>query len=824
MACGCIENPTARRNETVLNDGLLRYLGFLNAERIVLTSPEALHEVLVTKNYSFPKPASLRETAGRFLGLGLILSEGDAHKMQRRSMNSAFAPRNIKALYSLLWENTREMVDRTTVERGDGMVEVEEWASRITLDLIGVAGLGRDFGAVQDEKNKLVKTYNVVFQPSSQAQMLHLIESLVPAWILTTLPIKFNSDIGQAARSIRETCREIISSKQKKLTEKKLDDMDIMSEAIRTGTFTDDGLIDQAMTLLAAGHDTTGAAFTWGVYLLAKHPEVQQRLRQEIRQRLPPLKAAKESPISSVNIDIMPYLQAVCSEILRFYAPVPQTLREAAEDTTITGQFIPKGTRIVIAPWATDRASSLWGPDAHVFSPDRWLYESAHGGAAKRTMGAGTSDKMLTILVIGKGGREHALAWKLGQAKSVDHVFVFPGNAGTQEGASNISNISNLTGAIADYHGLAQRAKELKVGLVVVGPDEDVVKGIDKFFRDVNIPCFAPSLEAAELEGSKVFAKGFMARNNIPTAEYRSFDKLEDALSYVRAVDHRIVIKADGLAAGKGVILPETKEEALEELRIIMEEGKFSTAGSSVVIEEYMEGDEISLLTFSDGETFYSLPPGQDHKRALEGNKGPNTGGMGVYSPVPFVTEQMLNQIDESILKPTFAAMKAEGRCFMGLLFTGIMFTPFGPKVIEYNVRFGDPETQSSMLLISPDTDLAAILLSCTNGTLSQTTLNLRPGFVCNVVIASGGYPGKYETGKAITLQSPTEDVVIFHAGTRKDEKDGVLRTAGGRVFSVAAYGDTIQEAIRKAYKGVECVSFEPMVFRKDIASRYATS
>ncbi|KAI8409300.1 hypothetical protein FOFC_09136, partial [Fusarium oxysporum] len=376
-------SPVREWNETVPNHGFLRYLGFFNAERIVLTSPEALHEVLVTQNYSFPKPASLRETAGRFLGIGLILSEGDAHKLQRRSMNPAFAPRNIKALYPLFWDKTREMIERITADRLE-TVEVVEWASRITLDLIGVAGLGRDFGAIQDGQNEMVKTYNIVFQPSAQSRMLHLIESLVPAWVLTALPIKLNSDMSQAARSIRETCRDIISSKQKKQKEKKLDDMDIISAAIRTGTFTEDGLIDQAMTLLAAGHDTTGAAFTWGIYLLSKHPEAQDRLRHEIRQRLPPPTQAIESPISSVNIDSMPYLQAVCSEILRFYAPVPQTLREAAYDTTILDQFIPKGTRTVIAPWATNRCTKLWGPDAHAFRPDRWLRESAHGGAESK--------------------------------------------------------------------------------------------------------------------------------------------------------------------------------------------------------------------------------------------------------------------------------------------------------------------------------------------------------------------------------------------------------------------------------------------------------
>ncbi|KAF4971200.1 hypothetical protein FSARC_1922 [Fusarium sarcochroum] len=432
-------------------------------------------------------------------------------------------------------------------------------------------------------------------------------------------------------------------------------------------------------------------------------------------------------------------------------------------------------------------------------------------------------DKSLTVLVVGKGGREHALAWKLSQGKSVRHVFVFPGNAVTKEG---MPNVSNLTGITSNYRELAQRVKELDVGLVVVGPDDDVVNGIEKYFREVEIPCFAPSREAAELEGSKVFAKAFLKKHKIPTANHNSFDNLEDASRYVRDVfthkDRRVVIKADGLAAGKGVVLPETLEQTLVELRSIMEDGKFSTAGSSVVIEEYMEGDEVSILTFSDGKTFFSLPPGQDHKRIFEDNKGPNTGGMGVYSPVPFVTPEMSKRIDETIVNPTFEALEEEGRRFKGLLFTGVMITKSGPKVIEYNVRFGDPETQSSMLLISEETDLASIMLSCANGTLAQAqaTLKLKPGFACNVVIASGGYPGEYETGKAIELKTPPDNVVIFHAGTCKDETDGSLRTAGGRVFSVAAYGETLQEAVQNAYVGVGCVSFEPMVYRKDIAKR----
>ncbi|KAF4952678.1 hypothetical protein FGADI_6568 [Fusarium gaditjirri] len=435
-----------------------------------------------------------------------------------------------------------------------------------------------------------------------------------------------------------------------------------------------------------------------------------------------------------------------------------------------------------------------------------------------------TPEGSLTVLVVGKGGREHALAWKLSHARSVRHVYVFPGNAGTESIVSEkgSAEISNLKGVSSDYGELAQRARELDVGLVVVGPDDHVVNGIAEYFRKVGVPCFAPSREAAELEGSKVFAKDFMNKYDIPTAQHRSFDNLEAAVAYVRRAftdkDHRIVIKADGLAAGKGVVLPETPEEALRDLRSIMSDGKYSMAGSSVVIEEYMDGYEISILTFSDGKTFFSLPPGQDHKRILEGNKGPNTGGMGVYSPVPMVTPDVLQKIDEVVLKPTFDALAKEGRPFCGLLFTGVMVTKSGPKVIEYNVRFGDPETQSSMLLVHEDTDLATVMLSCTNGTLAQVknSIRIKSGFACNVVIASGGYPGDYKTGKVATLSSPPEGVVIFHAGTRKEDR--LLKTAGGRVFSVAAYGDTLEEARRKAYMGVDCVSFEDMVYRNDIA------
>ncbi|UPK89142.1 hypothetical protein LCI18_000077 [Fusarium solani-melongenae] len=381
----------------------------------------------------------------------------------------------------------------------------------------------------------------------------------------------------------------------------------------------------------------------------------------------------------------------------------------------------------------------------------------------------------LIILLVDKGAREHALAWKLGQGPSVKKVLVFPGNAGTDQ-AQGHAKISNLEADFeaTDYSRLARLATEIGVGLVVVGPDDAVVDGIEGFFKD--------------LEGSKTFAKDFMQKYNIPTAVYRNFDDVESAKVYVQEADHRVVIKADCLAAGKGVVLPETKHEAISELESIMkDDGKFAAAGSSVVIED----------------------------------KGPNTGGMGVYSPVPFVTEGILDEIDKSILQPTFDGLKRQGNPFVGLLFTGVMITPQGPKVIEYNVQFGDPETQSAMMLLSEDTDLTDVLLACTSGTLDQFSLDIRPGFACNVVVASQGYPGKYATGMPVTLRPCPKEVQIFHAGTYRDRSNhSCLRTGGGRVFSVAAWGNTLQEAVEAAYEGTRSVHFEGMFSRKDIASR----
>ncbi|XP_044721298.1 phosphoribosylglycinamide synthetase, ATP-grasp (A) domain-containing protein [Hirsutella rhossiliensis] len=337
---------------------------------------------------------------------------------------------------------------------------------------------------------------------------------------------------------------------------------------------------------------------------------------------------------------------------------------------------------------------------------------------------------------------------------------------------------------------LVSLARDMRIGLVVVGPDDDVVAGIEGFFRDSGMPCFAPAREAAEPEGSKTFAKDFMKRHGIPTAAQR-------------------------LGGWQGRHPP----PAYEALDDIMVKARFDSAGSSVVIEEFMEGEEISILTFSDGKTTKTLPPGQDHIRIFEGNTGPYTGGMGVYAPTPFNSAKYLAGIEDKILQPTFAGLRDEERAFKGMLFTGVMMTRTGPKVLEYDVRFGDPETQTMMLLLAEDVDLASVLFAYTLGTLDSITLAVRPGYACNVVVASGGYPGTHETGNPITIESVPHGQQIFHAGTRLvDER---LETAGGRILSVAALGAALEDAVNSAYKGIEGVRFKGMYYRKDIAGRW---
>lgn len=419
----------------------------------------------------------------------------------------------------------------------------------------------------------------------------------------------------------------------------------------------------------------------------------------------------------------------------------------------------------------------------------------------------------LRILVIGSGGREHALAWKLASSPSVDVVHVAPGNGGTEA-----DKIVNVNISSDDFTELVAHARKHGLNLVVVGPEAPLVAGVEGFFRAVGIRCFGPSKGAARMEGSKTFSKDFMQRHGIPTAAFRNFSEYEPARQYLDSIDHKVVIKADGLAAGKGVIIPTTKEEAHDALRQIMVAREFGAAGSQVVIEEFLEGEELSVLSFSDGYTIRSLPPAQDHKRALDGDRGPNTGGMGCYAPTRVASKDLIAQIDWEIVQPTIDSMRREGMPFVGMLFTGLMITKNGPKVLEYNVRGGDPETQTLLPLLSEDTDLAKVMLACTEHWLDGVDLKIESKFAATVVASAEGYPGKYEKNRKITLHQPPEETFVFHAGTARDGNEVV--TTGGRVIASTATAATLEDAVAKAYKGMDTIKFQGMHFRKDIAHR----
>ena len=390
------------RVNTVPNQGIIRYYGLLNSERLLITSPKALGEVLVTRNYDFVKPTHLATGLGRLLGVGVLLAEGDEHRTQRKNLMPAFAFRHIKDLYPVFWEKSREAVVAMTKEfKADALtnassqgiekeikptvMEVGDWASRATLDIIGIAAMGRDFGAIANPNTELSTTYRVVFKPSAQAQILGLLNMFLPGWFVSRLPIKRNGEIEAAAAFIRTMCRRQIRAKKEKLEKNELADVDILSVALESGGFSEENLVDQMMTFLAAGHETTTTAMTWAVYMLCLNLDVQARLRKEIREKLPSIEG--DGKVTSQEIDHMPYLNAVCNEVLRYYSPVPLTLREAVKDTTIAGQHVPAGTRIMLVPWATNRDTALWGPDADKFDPERWLPSasnpaSANGGAA----------------------------------------------------------------------------------------------------------------------------------------------------------------------------------------------------------------------------------------------------------------------------------------------------------------------------------------------------------------------------------------------------------------------------------------------------------
>ena len=415
----------------------------------------------------------------------------------------------------------------------------------------------------------------------------------------------------------------------------------------------------------------------------------------------------------------------------------------------------------------------------------------------------------MNILVIGSGGREHALFWKLSESPQTGHIYAIPGNPGMGE----MIDIS-----IMDNDAILRFAKEKEIGLVVVGPEVPLMNGLVDDLEKAGIRAFGPRANAAEIEGSKSFAKDLMKKYGIPTARYEVFTEAEPARAYIRREGAPIVVKADGLAAGKGVIVAMTEQEALDAVDAIMEENSFGDAGARVVIEEFMQGEEASLLAFTDGKVIRPMISAQDHKRAFDGDKGPNTGGMGTYAPAPVMTTEMTERAVEEILKPTIAAMAKEGRPYTGCLYLGLMITSEGPKVVEFNARFGDPETQVLLPLL--DGDLVEIMCACADGTLADVPIHWKDGAAVCVVLAAGGYPASYEKGHEITGIADAEAMgaLVFHAGTAK--KDDALVTNGGRVLGVVGMGADIASAVKAAYNAVDRISFQDAYHRKDIAHR----
>lgn len=418
----------------------------------------------------------------------------------------------------------------------------------------------------------------------------------------------------------------------------------------------------------------------------------------------------------------------------------------------------------------------------------------------------------INILLLGSGGREHALAAKLAESPRCGELFIAPGNGGTLAVGENVALDENDPAAVADF------ARETNCGLVVIGPEAPLVAGVADAVRAAGIPCFGPGAAGAQMEGSKKFSKELMGRANIPTAAYGSFTDEESALAYVRAQGAPLVVKADGLAAGKGVVVATELAEAEDAVRACFE-GAFGDAGQTVVVEECLTGPECSLLAFTDGKTVRPMATSQDHKRALEGDLGPNTGGMGVYSPVPIVTEAEHAEM-ERIMAATVAELAAEGIDYRGCLYGGFMLTPEGPKVLEFNARFGDPETQ--VILPRLENDLVEVMLACANQTLDEVELSWRPEWAVSVVLTSAGYPGSYEKGKVITGiedAEAMENVTVYHAGTAVSDA-AELVTAGGRVLDVTALGDTFEAARDLAYAACEKISFEGKTLRRDIGLR----
>ena len=418
----------------------------------------------------------------------------------------------------------------------------------------------------------------------------------------------------------------------------------------------------------------------------------------------------------------------------------------------------------------------------------------------------------MNILVIGNGGREHAVIQALKKSPKAEKIYAMKGNAGIAELAEPVDVDYCDIGAVGDWLDAHK-----DVGYTVIAPDDPLALGLADELEKRGHRVFGPNKRAAEIEASKAFSKGLMKKYNIPTAVYEIFDDYEKALGYVRAHALPLVLKADGLALGKGVLICRTLSEAEEGLKEIMLDKKFGAAGNKVVVEEFLEGPEVSVLAFTDGKTIVPMATSCDHQRAFDGDEGLNTGGMGTFSPAPFYGEKTAKEVREKIMLPTVAAMNAEGRPFKGVLYFGLMKTKDGMKVIEYNARFGDPETQVVLPLLK--TDLLEIFEAVTDERLSEIKIEWEEGACVCVVLASGGYPVKYEKGKEISVGDLEDGVVLCHAGTKR--KDGKLVTDGGRVLGVCAKGATIEEARQKAYRNVEKIRFEGMHYRKDIGIKY---
>jgi phosphoribosylamine--glycine ligase len=421
----------------------------------------------------------------------------------------------------------------------------------------------------------------------------------------------------------------------------------------------------------------------------------------------------------------------------------------------------------------------------------------------------------MKVLIIGSGGREHALAWKCAQSPRIDEVLVAPGNAGT----ARENKTRNVAVSSDDTEALAELARQENVALTIVGPEAPLVAGLVDRFNELGLPCFGPSAAASQLEGSKAFTKDFLARHDIPTAAYQNFTELAPALDYIREQGAPIVIKADGLAAGKGVIVAHTLEEAEQAATDMLQGGAFGTAGSRIVIEEFLDGEEASFIVVTDGTTILPLATSQDHKARDEGDVGPNTGGMGAYSPAPVVTPEIEARIMNEVIRPTLEGMQADGHPYLGFLYAGLMIMADGtPKVIEYNCRMGDPETQPIMARLK--SDLVDVCLSTLEGDLAQREAVWDTRAALGVVLAAGGYPGSYAKGKSVAgLDGADSDTQkVFHAGTTM--KNGEVVTSGGRVLCVVGLGDTVAQAARDAYAAVDKIHWDDMYYRRDIGHR----